>query len=203
MYRSVLVAPEDRHLQKIVWRYSDNKPIDTYQLRTLTYGAAPASFLAISANINSTAGYTYIAKPLSDLLRKGEEFKLESPQREEFKTLKAKLICEPVLHIYQQGAYTEPHTYASIHGYGACLSQRSSDNSKLHPVYYMSRKTTPAEKKYTSNELEELAINKSVKKFRTILARNEITILSDCNAITKTIEKRDLTTRVARWALIP
>ncbi|XP_057672767.1 uncharacterized protein LOC130904152 [Diorhabda carinulata] len=47
MYRSVLVAPEDRHLQKILWRFSDNEPIDTYQLNTLTYGTAPASFLAI------------------------------------------------------------------------------------------------------------------------------------------------------------
>lgn len=47
MYRSVLVAPEDRHLQQILWRFNDNSPIDTYQLNTVTYGTAPASFLAI------------------------------------------------------------------------------------------------------------------------------------------------------------
>nr|CAI5846008.1 unnamed protein product [Callosobruchus analis] len=38
---------EDRDLQRIVWRFSPNDSLDIYQLKTVTYGTAAASFLAI------------------------------------------------------------------------------------------------------------------------------------------------------------
>ncbi|XP_030767150.1 uncharacterized protein LOC115890927 [Sitophilus oryzae] len=47
MYRMVLVHPEHRNLQRILWRENDNEPVQSYTLNTLTYGTAPASFLAI------------------------------------------------------------------------------------------------------------------------------------------------------------
>nr|CAI5846010.1 unnamed protein product [Callosobruchus analis] len=47
MYRCVLVSEEDRDLQRIVWRFSPNDSLDIYQLKTVTYGTAAASFLAI------------------------------------------------------------------------------------------------------------------------------------------------------------
>lgn len=47
MYRSVLVAPEDRNLQQILWRFDSDSRLDTFQLNTVTYGTASASFLAI------------------------------------------------------------------------------------------------------------------------------------------------------------
>ncbi|XP_050302442.1 uncharacterized protein LOC126740449 [Anthonomus grandis grandis] len=47
MYRSVWVALEDRVVQKILWRFNTNSTLDTYELNTVTYGTAAASFLAI------------------------------------------------------------------------------------------------------------------------------------------------------------
>ncbi|XP_029663035.1 uncharacterized protein LOC115235401 [Formica exsecta] len=47
MYRKILVAPEDRHLQKILWRHGDNTTPKEYELNTVTYGLACAPFLAI------------------------------------------------------------------------------------------------------------------------------------------------------------
>ncbi|XP_050305576.1 uncharacterized protein LOC126742816 [Anthonomus grandis grandis] len=47
MYRQVLVSPEDRKLQRILWRTSPNETIKTYELNTVTYGTTAASFLAI------------------------------------------------------------------------------------------------------------------------------------------------------------
>ncbi|XP_050452147.1 uncharacterized protein LOC126851851 [Cataglyphis hispanica] len=47
MYRQILVAPEDRHLQRILWRYEDQTAPQTYQLNTVTYGLACAPFLAL------------------------------------------------------------------------------------------------------------------------------------------------------------
>lgn len=47
MYRQILVTPEQRHLQQILWRYNASDYLSTYQLNTDTYGTASAPFLAV------------------------------------------------------------------------------------------------------------------------------------------------------------
>ncbi|KYM93417.1 hypothetical protein ALC62_15979 [Cyphomyrmex costatus] len=47
MYRQVLITEEQRPLQRIVWREHPNDPIKAYELNTVTYGTASASFQAI------------------------------------------------------------------------------------------------------------------------------------------------------------
>lgn len=49
MYRQVLIHPDDRTYQCIVWRNSTSELPVTYQLKTVTYGTAAASFLATRA----------------------------------------------------------------------------------------------------------------------------------------------------------
>ncbi|GFX37192.1 transposon Ty3-I Gag-Pol polyprotein [Trichonephila clavipes] len=71
----------------------------------------------------------------------------------------------PILQLYKYGRKTELHTDACKQGYGAILLQEAEDG-KLHPVYYMSKKTNTAEE----NISEDYA-------------------------------KKDLITRIARWAL--
>ncbi|GFY02654.1 transposon Ty3-I Gag-Pol polyprotein [Trichonephila clavipes] len=80
----------------------------------------------------------------------------------------------PILHLYKYGRKTELHTDACKQGYGAILLQEAEDG-KLHPVYYMSKKTNTAEEKYDSYELEH---------FRRLCKK-----------------KKELITRIARWAL--
>ena len=46
MYYQALVYHKDRNYQQILWKFNPNKQIHTYKLNTLTYGLAPASFLA-------------------------------------------------------------------------------------------------------------------------------------------------------------
>lgn len=48
MYRQVNVAPEDRHFQKIIWRYNSNTEPRIYILNTVTYGSNKIS--SISCN---------------------------------------------------------------------------------------------------------------------------------------------------------
>jgi hypothetical protein len=47
MYRQILVHPDDRDLQRIVWRSNSDEPIQTYQLKTVTYETTSAPFLAV------------------------------------------------------------------------------------------------------------------------------------------------------------
>jgi hypothetical protein len=46
MYRQINVHPADRDLQRILWRYTSEEPIQEYQLNTVTYGTASAPYLA-------------------------------------------------------------------------------------------------------------------------------------------------------------
>lgn len=161
------------------------------------------SFLGLSGYFRKfVLRYSIIARPLSNLLRANAKFVFGDNERRAFFELKEILSTKPVLSLYKREADTELHTDASIHGFGAILMQRGDDNA-FHPVYYYSSKTTEAEKKYTSYELEVLAIVKALKRFRVyLITLKEFTIVTDCQAFEATMSKKDLCVRVARWALL-
>ncbi|XP_075157941.1 uncharacterized protein LOC142231207 [Haematobia irritans] len=46
MYRQVMIHPDDRKWQCILWRNSQSEPVNIYQLQTVTYGTTCASYLA-------------------------------------------------------------------------------------------------------------------------------------------------------------
>ncbi|XP_018310912.1 uncharacterized protein, partial [Mycetomoellerius zeteki] len=46
MYRQIKVEAEQTSLQRIIWRNDPSENMKTYELLTLTYGTAPASFIA-------------------------------------------------------------------------------------------------------------------------------------------------------------
>ncbi|GFW77804.1 hypothetical protein TNCV_3403801 [Trichonephila clavipes] len=94
---------------------------------------------------------------------------------------------------------TELHTDSCKQGYGAILLQEAEDG-KLHPVYYMSKKTNTAEEKYDSYELEVLAIINALKKLRVYLLEQHFKIVTYCSAFQKTMQKKEIITRIARWA---
>lgn len=177
---------------KAVVNYSEPKGLKDIQ-----------SFLGLSRYFRKFIPlYAIIARPLSDLLQKNRPYNFDDNARRAFQQLKMKLTQNPVLKIYNPTHVTEVHTDASIDGYGAVLIQRSPDDNLLHLVYYMSRKTKPAERNYSSYELEVLAVIEAVKKFRIYLLGTKFKILTDCSAFQRTMDKKDLTTRVARWALL-
>lgn len=146
--------------------------------------------------------FSIIAHPLTELLKKNREFKFSDSEKQAFNCLKQSLSSPPVLSIYNQNADTEIHCDASINGYGCILLQKSITDNALHPVYFMSKKTSDAEKKYSSYELEVLAIVKALQKFRVYLLGKHFKIVTDCNAFAMTLNKKDLCTRIARWALL-
>jgi len=160
------------------------------------------SFLVLSGYFRKfILRYSIIARSLTNLLRAGTEFEFNERERESFTRLKEILCDSPTLSLYEVGAETELHTDVSMHGYGAILLQRSRGDDAMHPVYYCSGKTTPAEEKYTSYELEVSAIVKALKKFRVYLLGIPFKIVTDCRAFAVTMNKEDLCVRVARWAL--
>jgi len=108
-----------------------------------------------------------------------------------FKTLKQKLTDAPILAIYNPKAKTELHCDASSHGFGAVLLQQQEDKI-MHPVFYFSRRTTEPESRYHSFELETLATVYALRRFRIYLQGISFVIVTDCAAVTQTLEKRDI-----------
>lgn len=47
MYRQILIDVNQRDLQRIIWRASEDEPLKAYRLNTITYGTANAPYLAI------------------------------------------------------------------------------------------------------------------------------------------------------------
>ncbi|GFY34472.1 retrovirus-related Pol polyprotein from transposon 17.6 [Trichonephila clavipes] len=145
--------------------------------------------------------YARIARPLSDLLRDNVKFKFGPTEIASFQELKNILSENPVLHVFQQDYPLELHTDASSLGFGAVLLQKS-DDGLFHPIHYFSRKTTVQQEKYSSYELEVLAIIEALKKFRSYLLGTKFKIITDCDAFQKTMHKKDLPAKIARWALM-
>lgn len=143
--------------------------------------------------------YARIAKPLSDLLKSENIFKFGTIEKEAFETLKGKSVNTPVLHIFRCGAKLELHINASTIGFSSALLQEDG-NKKLHPIHYMSHKTKPTQAKYSTYGLKLLAVIES-EKFRNYLLGTKFKIVTDCSAFQKTLDKKVLLPKVARWAL--
>lgn len=107
------------------------------------------------------------------------------------------LTNEPVLSIYDPDLDVELHTDASAIGYGAILLQKKE--GKMRAVAYFSKRTTDAESKYHSYELETLAVVNAVKHFRHFLHGRKFLVVTDCNSLQMSRKKLDLAPRVHRW----
>lgn len=143
-------------------------------------------------------GFSVIAKPLYDLLKKEARFTFGENELRSFEKLREKLMGNPVLSIFSPKAKTELHCDASSLGFGAILMQENE--GKMHPVFYYSKRTTPEESHYCSFELECLAIIYALKRFRMYLNGIPFKIVTDCNALQQTLNKKLINPRIARWA---
>lgn len=106
----------------------------------------------------------------------------------------------PVLALFDPGDETELHCDASAAGFGAILLQRKTDG-KMHPIFYYSKRTSESESKYHSFELETLAILYALRRFRVYLQGRKFRIITDCNSLAMTLNRREMNPRIARWAL--
>ena len=160
------------------------------------------SFLGLAGYMRKfIEGFTWLAKALRDCAKEGIVFYFGEEQRKSFEMLKRALCTAPVLRIFDVRLETEVHTDASIDGYGAVLMQKCEEDQMMHPCLYLSKKTSDAERRYSSYELEVLAVSHALRKLRVYLLGIPFTIVTDCAAFKQTMDKKDIIPRIARWAL--
>lgn len=144
-------------------------------------------------------GFSIIAKPLTQLLKKDSKWKWGDIEEFAFVTLKEELVKRPILSFYNPEYETQLHTDASKIGIAGIVMQRPNKESPFSAVAFYSRQTSPEESKLTSYDLETLAVVASLQRFRVYLLGIPFTIVTDCNSLRATFEKRDTIPRVARW----
>jgi hypothetical protein len=143
--------------------------------------------------------FSQIARPLHDLTRKDIDFVWTSEHQNTFEELKHKLLTTPVLTHYDPKRDIELRVDACGYGIGGVLLQQHEE--KWHPVAYISRSLTKAEKNYTVSELEALAVVWSLSYLRHLVYGKHIRIITDHHALCQLKTLKNPTGRLARWAL--
>jgi hypothetical protein len=147
--------------------------------------------------------YSAIAKPLTDLTKKGISFQWTAAADRAFTALKSAITQAPLLkHVDPSMPFTL-ETDASDHALGAVLSQPESlePDAPMHPVAFFSRKLNDAECNYTVHDKELLAIVESMRFWRHYLVgARDISVYSDHKNLTFFRTRRILKQRHARWA---
>lgn len=114
-----------------------------------------------------------LAKPLTDLLKKGVSFVWTEPAEQAFQLLKQSLISAPVLALPDFNKPFVIETDASNTGIGAVLQQEG------HPIAFVSKALGPKNQGLSTYEKESLAILLAVEKWKAYLLPTEFIIHID------------------------
>jgi hypothetical protein len=144
--------------------------------------------------------FSKIAKPLTNLTRKGIPFSWNSEANIAFKKLQQSFVTNNILRHPDISKPFFVETDASGHALGIIISQEFDDI--LHPIGFWSRQMSPPEKNYPVYDQELLAILEAFTHFRSLLlgAQHQITVYTDHRNLTFFSTSRQLSRRHARWA---
>jgi hypothetical protein len=125
-----------------------------------------------------TRNYANIARPLTELTKKGVKFEWSAEAQAAFEDLKHRLVTAPVLRILDVDKLFRVVTDASDFAIGAILEQQDS-NGKWHPCAFTSKQLKTVERNWATYDKELLAIKHSTEKWRPYLASNHSDVYTD------------------------
>jgi hypothetical protein len=110
-----------------------------------------------------------IAKPLTDLTKKGKPFIWTKEHDNAFNTLKARFKEEPILKIYKFALSTHIVVHASNVATGGILEQKQTEDNKWHPVTFRSSLMSKKERNYLIYNREMLGLVCALEDWRHFL----------------------------------
>ncbi|XP_057985426.1 uncharacterized protein LOC110653506 [Hevea brasiliensis] len=138
-------------------------------------------------------GYSHVAAPLTDLLRKDGPWKWDERVQESFDKLKQALKGEPVLRLPNFTAPFEVHTDASDYAIGGVIMQ------DRHPIADESRELNDTERRYTVQEKEMTAVVHCLRTWRHYLLGSCFVVKTDNVATSYFLTQKKLSPKQARW----
>ena len=138
-------------------------------------------------------GYSRRAAPLTELLKKGVPWKWTEKCQTAFDNLKQAMSGDPVLALPDVSRPFEVQTDASDFALGGVLLQEG------HPVAYESHKLSEAERRYTAQEKEMLAVIHCLRVWRHYLLGSKFVVKTDNSAVSHFFTQPKLTPKQGRW----
>ncbi|GMQ12089.1 hypothetical protein CsSME_00054546 [Camellia sinensis var. sinensis] len=138
-------------------------------------------------------GYSAIAAPLTDMLKKGQTWVWTEKCQDAFDKLKEAITKEPVLALPDCAKAYEVQTDASDFAIGGVLMQDG------HPIAYESRKLNDTERRYTVQEKEMTAIIHCLRTWRHYLLGSKFVVKTDNVATSYFQTQKKLSPKQARW----
>jgi len=180
--------------------------VDPHKVESVKKWPAPKntselrSFLGLATFYQKfVKGFSQIAAPLTELLRKENRFEWSGQHDTAFAELKEALTKAPVLLVPDPRKPFQMDTDASDFAVGAVISQMDR-RGNLRPVAFHSRKLNPSEINYSTREKELLAIVDTLRKYRYLLLGTPIKIFTDHESLKYFRTQPNLTRRQARWS---
>jgi hypothetical protein len=137
--------------------------------------------------------FSRIAKPMTELLKKGVKFVWSEECDKAFHTLRAHLTSAPVFTQPDMSKPFEVFCDALGTGLGCVLMQEN------RVITYASRALRPHEKNYRTHDLELAAVVHALKLWRHYLMGNRCNIFTDHKSLKYIFTQSDLNMRQRRW----
>lgn len=144
--------------------------------------------------------FAKISGPIADLIKKDVEWRWTKIEKNAFYALIRELTSGRCVAHFDNKLPVTLKVDASRSGLGAILPQGVGDEMKM--VASVSRRLSDCESRYPVTELEALGIVFAVQKLRPYLYGKKVTILTDHCALCAINHKRELSRRIAQWAII-
>jgi hypothetical protein len=138
-------------------------------------------------------GFSKLVKPITSLLKKGEEFKWDEACQKCFEELKEKLTTTPVLVMPDIHKGFDVYCDASHLGLGCVLMKKGK------VIAYASRKLRRHEKNYPTHDLELTTLVHALKIWRHYMIGNKCKIFTDHKSLKYIFTHKELNLRQRRW----
>jgi hypothetical protein len=137
--------------------------------------------------------FSRVAKPMTELLKKGAKFVWGQKCEDAFHTLRQHLTTAPVLAQPNSGKPFDVYCDASGNGLGCVLMQ---DN---RVIAYASRALRPREQNYPTHDLELAAVVHALNMWRHYLMGTHCNIFTDHKSLKYIFTQADLNMRQRIW----
>ena len=141
-------------------------------------------------------------QPLTELLKGTTKGKLPEwldVHQEAFQWAKDQLVGKPMLRYPDRFRRFKVYTDASTSAVGGVL-QQEDDQGDLRPIMFTSRKLTPTESRYTTQEIECLGMMRCLTAFTNYLLGAEFDLYTDHQALLNIKVTKSPSARIQRWS---
>lgn len=145
---------------------------------------------------------TATCEPIFKLLRKNQENEWNSDCQQYFEKIKGYLQEPPILIPPIPGKPLFMYLTLLEGSMGCVLGQHDETGKKEHAIYYLSKKFTNCESRYSLLEKTCYALAWAARRLRQYMICHTTLLISKMDLMKYTFEKPALTRRLVRWHML-